>query len=190
MVLISVKFSRIPVRTEALFAMPLGTNDQTSAELDQRYRVQAMSEKSVSLQRMVLEPERVLQRHVAEITETSYPSYEKAVQGLLRGEISMLPSVPVWQLDQLEKNGNFFVRKYAVPQTHFVQFNPQSKPLRSAELRRALLYSLDRSQVRLGNDSDAEALCFQQTAHQRHTEARMVDVGVTGDEDHITGIPA
>ncbi len=143
----SVKFSRIPVRTESLFAMPLGTNDQASAELDQRYRVQGMSGKSVSLRRMVLEPERVLQRHVAEITETSYPSYEKAVQGMLRGEISMMPSVPVWQLDQLEKNGNFFVRKYAVPQTHFVQFNPQSKPLRSAELRRALLYGLDRSQV-------------------------------------------
>ena len=143
----SVKFSRIPVRTEALFSMPLGTNDQASAELDQRFRVQATSEKSVSLHRMVLEPERVLQRHVAEITETSYPSYEKAVQGMLRGEISMMPSVPVWQLDQLEKNGNFFVRKYAVPQTHFVQFNPQSKPLRSAELRRALLYGLDRSQV-------------------------------------------
>ncbi len=143
----SVKFSRIPVRTESLFAMPLGTNDQSSAELDQRFRVQAMSEKSVSLRRTVLEPERVLQRHVAEITETSYSSYEKAVQGLLRGEISMLPSVPVWQLDQLEKNGSFFVRKYAVPQTHFVQFNPQSKPLRSAELRRALLYGLDRSQV-------------------------------------------
>ncbi|MBC7821585.1 MAG: hypothetical protein IAG10_32265, partial [Planctomycetaceae bacterium] len=84
---------------------------------------------------------------VAEITETSYSTYEKAVQGLLRGEISMLPNVPVWQLDQLAKNGNFFVRKYAVPQTHFVQFNPQSKPLRSPELRRALLYGLDRSQV-------------------------------------------
>jgi hypothetical protein len=143
----SVKFSRIPVRTEALFAMPLGTNDQASAELDQRFRVQAASETSVSLRRMVSEPERVLQRHVAEITETTYPSYEKAVQGMLRGEISMMPNVPVWQLDQLEKNGNFFVRKYAVPQTHFVQFNPQSKPLRSAELRRALLYGLDRSQV-------------------------------------------
>jgi hypothetical protein len=113
----SVKFSRIPVRTEALFAMPLGTNEQSSTELDQRFRVQGNSEKSVSLRRVVNEPERVLQRHVAEIVETSYPSHEKAVQGLLRGEISMLPSVPVWQLDQLSQDGRFHIRKYAVPQT-------------------------------------------------------------------------
>lgn len=152
----SVKFSRIPVRTEALFAMPLGLNDESSAELDQRYRVKTVSENSVSLRRMVNEPERVLQRHVAEIIETSYPTYEKSVQGLLRGEISMLPNVPIWQLDKLAKDEEettkgrpprFFVRKYAVPQTHFVQFNPQSKLLRSPELRRAMLYALDRSQV-------------------------------------------
>ena len=143
----SVKFSRIPVRTEALFSMPLGTNEQTSTELDQRYRVQATSENSVSLRRTVNEPERVLQRHLAEITEVRYLSHEKAVQGLLRGEISMLPSVPPWQLDKLAADARFFVRKYAVPQTHFVQFNPQSKPLRSPELRRGMMYSLDRSQV-------------------------------------------
>lgn len=143
----SVKFSRIPVRTEALFSFPLGTNPQTSAELDQRYRVQATNENSVTLRRTVNEPERVLQRHLAEVTEIRYLSHEKAVQGLLRGEVSMLPNVPAWQLDKLAADGRFFVRKYAVPQTHFVQFNPQSKPLRSPELRRALMYGLDRSQV-------------------------------------------
>lgn len=142
-----VKFSRIPVRTEALFAFPLGTNEPTSAELDQRYRVQATTDNSATLRRTITEPERVLQRHLAEVTEIRYPSHEKAVQGLLRGEISMLPQVPAWQLDKLAADGRFFVRKYAVPQTHFLQFNPQSKPLRSAELRRALMYSLDRSQV-------------------------------------------
>ncbi|MBM3970488.1 MAG: hypothetical protein FJ302_11590 [Planctomycetes bacterium] len=143
----SVKFSRIPVRTEALFAMPLGTSEQTSAELDQRYRVATVGDNAISLRRTVNEPERVLQRHLAEILEYRYPSHEKAVQGLLRGEISMIPCVPAWQLDKLAADGRFFVRKYAVPQTHFVQFNPQSKPLRSPELRRALLYGLDRSQV-------------------------------------------
>ena len=143
----SVKFSRIPVRTEALFAMPLGTSEQTSAELDQRYRVQTTTENTVTLRRAVNESERVLQRHVAEVTEVRYLSHEKAVQGLLRGEISMMPNVPVWQLDKLAADGRFFVRKYAVPQTHFVQFNPQSKPLRNPELRRALMYGLDRSQV-------------------------------------------
>ena len=143
----SVKFSRIPVRTEALFAMPLGSDEQSSAELDQRYRVTVANEKSVSLQRSVAEPERVLQRHLAEVTEIRYLSHEKAIQGLLRGEISMMPNVPAWQLDRLAADGRFFVRKYALPQTHFVQFNPQSKPLRNPELRRGLMYGLDRSQV-------------------------------------------
>ncbi len=180
----SVKFSRIPVRTEALFAMPLGTNEQAGAELDQRFRVQTKSEKSVSLQRMVLEPERVLQRHVAEVTEASYPSYEKAVQGMLRGEVSMMPSVPVWQLDQLEKNGNFFVRKYAVPQTHFVQFNPQSKPLRSAELRRALLYGLDRSQVlRDVILRDVTVRTLREALPKANAPAKLIpDSGLTYDE--------
>ncbi|TXT25793.1 MAG: Uncharacterized protein FD138_2913, partial [Planctomycetota bacterium] len=113
----SVKFSRIPVRTEALFAMPLGTNEQSSAELDQRYRVTASTDDSISLQRAVSEPERVLQRHLAEVTEIRYLSHEKAIQGLLRGEISMMPNVPAWQIDRLAADGRFFVRKYAVPQT-------------------------------------------------------------------------
>ena len=143
----AVKFSRIPVRTEALFGMPLGTGEQPNLELDQRFRVQSSTENSISMRRTVNEPDRVLQRHVAEVTEIRYPTSEKAVQGLLRGEISMMPNVPAWQLDKLAADGRFFVRKYAVPQTHFVQFNPLSKPLRSAELRRGLMYAIDRAQV-------------------------------------------
>lgn len=180
----SVKFSRIPVRTEALFAFPLGTDEQSSAELDQRYRVHTVSEKSVAMRRVVPEPDRVLQRHVAEVRETSYPSYEKAVQGLLRGEVSMLPSIPIWQLDRLAKDGRFFVRKYAVPQTHFVQFNPQSKPLRSPELRRALLYSLDRSQVlRDVILQDLTVRTLREPLPKPHLPAKLIpDSGLTYDE--------
>ena len=143
----SVKFSRIPVRTEALFAMPMGTDEATSAELDQRVRIHSKTDQVTVLRRSFPESEKSLQRHVAEIAEIKYPSHEKAVQGLLRGEVSMLPNVPVWQLDQLAKDSRFFVRKYALPQTHFVQFNPKSKPLRSSELRRAMMFAVDRGQI-------------------------------------------
>lgn len=143
----SVKFSRIPVRTEALFAMPLGIDDATSAELDQRVRVHSKSEQSTVLRRAYPESEKSLQRHVAEVTEIKYSSHDKAVQGLLRGEVSMLPNVPVWQLEQLKKDTRFFIRKYALPQTHFVQFNPKSKALRSSELRRAMMFAVDRGQI-------------------------------------------
>ncbi len=143
----SVKFSRIPVRTEALFAMPLGTDEASSAELDQRVRIHSKTDQITVLRRSFPESEKSLQRHVAEIVEIKYPSHEKAVQGLLRGEVSMLPNVPVWQLDQLAKDTRFFVRKHALPQTHFVQFNPKSKPLRSSELRRAMMFAVDRGQI-------------------------------------------
>ena len=33
-------------------------------------------------------------------------------------------------------------------------------------------------------------LRFEQPPHQRHAEARMVDVGVAGDDDHVARIPA
>src|SRR5690606_4068507 len=44
--------------------------------------------------------------------------------------------------------------------------------------------------VRLGNDADAIALGFQQTANDRHAERRMVDIGVSSNNDHITAVPA
>lgn len=143
----AVRFSRIPVRTEALFAFPLGFDEASSAEFDQRFRVHAQTERTSSFRRTVTEPERSLQRHLAEVIEVRYPTPERAVQGLLRGEVSALANAPVWQLDQLAKDARFFVRKYALPQTHFLQFNPKSQALRSAELRRALMYGLDRSQI-------------------------------------------
>ena len=44
--------------------------------------------------------------------------------------------------------------------------------------------------VGLGDDPDAEALGFQQTADDRHAERRMVDVGVAGHDDDVAGVPA
>lgn len=143
----AVKFSRIPVRTEALFSFPLGWDELSSTELDQRFKVHSTNGSNTSIRRAIPEGDKVLQRHLAEIVEVGYPSYDRAVQGLLRGEVSMLPNVPIWQLEGLQKDGRVFVRKFAVPQTHVIQFHPKSKALRSSELRRALTYSLDRSQI-------------------------------------------
>ena len=44
--------------------------------------------------------------------------------------------------------------------------------------------------IRLGDDAHAEALVFQQPAHQRHAEAGVVDIAVAGDQDDVTGVPA
>ena len=44
--------------------------------------------------------------------------------------------------------------------------------------------------VGLGDDADAKTLRLEQAADDRHAEARMIDIGVAGDEDHVAGIPA
>ena len=49
---------------------------------------------------------------------------------------------------------------------------------------------IDRQPVWLADDADPIALRLQQPADQRHAEARMVDIGVAGDQDHIAAIPA
>ena len=44
--------------------------------------------------------------------------------------------------------------------------------------------------VGLRDDADAKALRLQHAADDRHAEARMVDVGVAGDDDDVAAVPA
>jgi len=44
--------------------------------------------------------------------------------------------------------------------------------------------------VRLGDDTDAKALRFQHAPADRHTEARVIDIGVAGNEDNVAAVPA
>jgi ABC-type transport system substrate-binding protein len=55
----------------------------------------------------------------------------------------MLLDLPPWALGALRKDTRFFVLDYAIPTTHVLQFNPNSQPLKSRELRLALSYALD-----------------------------------------------
>jgi ABC-type transport system substrate-binding protein len=97
--------------------------------------------------RTIPEPELANEYHVAEVIEQRYPNNDKAAQGLLRGDIAMLPTVRPWEVAKLESDGRFFVQPYAVPITHLLQFNPRSKPTGNRTLRRALVYSLNRKLV-------------------------------------------
>ena len=47
-----------------------------------------------------------------------------------------------------------------------------------------------RMPVRLGDDADAKTLRLQQPPNDGHAEGGMIDIGVTGDEDDVAGIPA
>ena len=44
--------------------------------------------------------------------------------------------------------------------------------------------------VGLGDDADAIALGFEQPADNRHAEARVIDIGVAGDQHDVAGVPA
>lgn len=98
--------------------------------------------------RKLEEPDNLPRFHVAEIVEHKYSTAEKAVQALLRGEVSVLPDLPDWIIRRMQKDEEFlkrfFVFQYMLPQTHLLQFNPASRPLRIRELRTALAYSVDR----------------------------------------------
>src|SRR5262249_17511789 len=98
-------------------------------------------------QRTFPEPENQAERHIAEVVERRYENYEKALQGFVRGETLLLPRVAAWDKARLEARGELFVLPYAVPVTHFLQFNPRSRALGSRTLRRALVYALDRQKI-------------------------------------------
>lgn len=97
------------------------------------------------------EPDGLRQYHVAEVIEQRYPDYERLVQALLEGEISHVPHLPDWIFRRLADseafNTSFFHEQYALPTTHLLQFNSESRPLRLRELRRALAYGLDREAI-------------------------------------------
>ncbi len=42
----------------------------------------------------------------------------------------------------------------------------------------------------LSDNADAKTLRLEEAPDDRHAEARMVDIGVAGDEDHVAAVPA
>ena len=81
---------------------------------------------------------------------------------------------------------DFLVRGVAVDHRVHVARRDAEEQVRLAELHE-IVFGLP---VRLGNDPDAEALRLQQPADDRHAERRVIDVGITGDDDDVAGIPA
>lgn len=166
---LEVDLARIPVRTEALFAFPFvpvsdrdalyvgqrfgGAHSQANSDgtahvaADGRYIVQERSEGRIVLRRSLPEPDGLPNYHVAEIEERRYAAYDKAVQALLRGDVSFLPRIPSWVVDILSDDDRFFVNSYALPTTHILQFHPDSPLSQTSELRRALAYGLDRPAI-------------------------------------------
>ena len=172
---LTVSFRRVPPRVEPLLDEIVPTRPEPTSEVVDSGQVSldeadsgqpdlsdadtiggfvrvATDESDVAVYRRAV-PERddLPQYHVAEVIEHRYPSHEKALQALKQGDISLLPDLPDWILRRLQRDDDlaksFFIQQYAIPTTHVVQFNPQSRPLRIREVRRALAYALDRQAI-------------------------------------------
>lgn len=136
-----------PAANAAESAVPTASDAPTPERGTFPFHLQHRDDRSVSYRRTMPEAPTTTDRHVTDIREVRYSGYDTALQGLLRGEVSMLASVPPWQVKGLTDRSEFFVLSAALPAVHVVQFNPKSAPLANRALRRALMYSLDRTQI-------------------------------------------
>ncbi len=154
----SLIFRRVPARLEPLLARVSLTQDRpddvrTLAPLTPpgAFRLVEEAGGSRSYLRNLPEPDGLPKFHVAEVVEVKYDSAEKAVQGLLRGEVSMLPDLPDWVIRRMQSDEEFLKKfnlvPYGMPTTHVLQFNPASVPLRVKELRSALAYAVDQQRL-------------------------------------------
>lgn len=125
--------------------------------VSEKFRATRLSDTQIAYHRTIPEPDNMPEYHVAEIIETKYEDTEKATQALLRGDADFLPRIMPWNVDALSTDPRLYVRKYSVPTTHILQFNPKSDISKSRELRRGLAFALNRDhflKVALKNTSD------------------------------------
>ena len=153
----TISFRRVPPRLEALLTEPIVAAPPAEGEAPTgdttnftplppgAFQPTQRTERETVYRRYYPEPEPQRVYHVAEVVETLYPNAEAAVTAFEYGEVDVLPTPPVWiarrLLNDPESQAKYFIQQHAIPETHVMQFNPQSKLLRSKELRRALQYA-------------------------------------------------
>ena len=150
---LAIQFRQAPLRPESLFAFPCPPQETDDVpptypfELRTPVGLRALGQERAVYRRTLPESENATAHHVAEVIEVKYGSYEKAIQGLLRGDVTYLPAVPASNARRFELRKEFFTQHYALPTTHVLQFNPHSRPLLARTLRRALVYAINRPQI-------------------------------------------
>lgn len=142
-----IRFSRIPLRIESLFAFPLTSAD---GELySRRFTPGKTTEESISFTRTHPEPDELsaADYHVAEVIEHKFEQSHQAIQALQRNEIQMIAHLQPWEIDAFETSNLYYRRKYALPFVHVIQFNPQTEILTNPQVRRALSKAIDRERI-------------------------------------------
>ncbi|MBD3676426.1 MAG: hypothetical protein HUJ26_23185 [Planctomycetaceae bacterium] len=140
---LEIEFRRTPLSPEAVLSLELSGSNPDSNWFQEISR----SASDVSFRRSIPEPQEVPQRHVTEIREQAYPNREEILRAMFRGEIDYIPDLPVHHAAAVDNKDHWWVRRYQIPETHVLQFHTTSLLGQSNELRRALLFAIDRKQL-------------------------------------------
>ena len=141
-----VDFWRAPLKPEAILQFPIAQASELSGQQFARQpftRTAATATQSV-YRRLTPQAKTLVDWSVAEIVERKYPDNEALKQGWVRGEISCLPHVALWDVPVMSRLPDSQLLEYALPVTHFLQFHPRHPALKLAAFRKALAYGLNR----------------------------------------------
>ncbi|APZ91424.1 ABC transporter substrate-binding protein [Fuerstiella marisgermanici] len=152
---LQVSFHRVPLNLEALFRFPIvgvppekqpAPPGTASEVLSTRFTLADETPDRRRYLRSVPEEDGLIAQryHVAEIQEIKYPDRHAVIQAFNRNEVDVIPHLRPWEVDVFKSQDQFFVQKYAIPQTHVLVFNPMSSAVSSPQLRRALSFGIDR----------------------------------------------
>jgi hypothetical protein len=157
---VQVELAQVPLRPEVLLSIPAQTYAQDSSADESRktpslgaganlypFLPETSSADLRTYRRSVLQGDGLPDYQLAEVIERRFPNYELALQSLLRGELTMLPRIPVWMTRDLEPRKEFFTQAYALPTTHLLLMNHRRPVLKLRSFRRALVYALDRAKI-------------------------------------------
>lgn len=147
---VTLHFSRVSVRPEALLQLPPPTPAAARfamVEHGPNQVVYAAPGASSAFSKL------------SAVVEQSLADDERAVAALLAGDIDVLDRVPPWQLQRLRAADGIQIATYRLPTVHVLIPNMSRPLLASREFRRALCYGIDRSyilqRVILGGESVA-----------------------------------
>lgn len=160
-----IRFRQPPLRPESLLALPIlapPADSELAADLTAgvreqltrlpettagRYQLVRQDAERHSYRRVRQADSRSRQRYLMEIAERKYPSWERSLQALLRGDADILPYARLSDVKLLQADGRFFTVPAALPETHLLQIQPSSAVLRNGPLRRALLAAIPRERL-------------------------------------------
>ncbi len=152
---LKLTFSRVPLSIESLLRFPVQvesrSKDDSTGELkllSTRFSQIDAANESTGYVRTIGEPDGMSagKYHIAEIREQNFADRSDMIQSLVRGEIDFIPHLLPQEVDAFKASG-FEVRRYALPMTHVIAFNPLSERITNAQMRRALSFAVNREGI-------------------------------------------